>query len=97
MQKGGLKRKLQEREGNTTVLNKNDTCQREGLDMLLKETQGEQKISDDNADGRGYPPALSKPEMPRPCSPMGILGTSKKYITQDPHPLLSKEALPLLD
>ena len=95
--KGGLKWKLQEREGNATVLSKNDTRQREGLDMLLKETQGEQKISDDNADGRGYPLARSKPEMPRPCSPMGILGLSNKYVTQDLHPLLSKKALPPLD
>ena len=98
--KGDFKWKLQEREGNATVLSKNDTHQTEGLNMLSRETQGEQKISElgnENADGRGYPLAHSKPRMPRPCSPMGILDSSNKYVKRDPHPPLSKEALPLLD
>ena len=35
--------------------------------------------------------------MPKPCSPMGILGSSNNYVIRDPHPQLSKEALPQLD
>ena len=75
------------------MLSRNNTHQRDRLNMLLRETRGEQKTSEsgkDNSDGRGYPPGCSRLGMPRPYSPMGILGPSHGYVMQDPHPPLSE-------
>ena len=98
--KRGLEWRLQEREGDATVLSRNNTHQRDRLNMLLRETRGEQKTSEsgkDNSDGRGYPPGCSRLGMPRPYSPMGILGPSHGYVMQDPHPPPSEVRLRQLD
>ena len=98
--KRGLEWRLREREGDATVLSRNNTRQRDGLNMLSRGTRGEQKTSQsgkENSDGIGYPPACSRPGMPRPYSPMGILGSSHRYVIRDPHPSPSEVRLQQLD